>query len=304
MWVLLLLSARAVDIPTKTGSEIGVGCVAHVQASAPILVLDAQRYLLRDDGKEPDMSSSDGVFSVFVSTKSQKKAKASLVGDDNTILWSGDVPFPPKGQQTWLIIDELQEGQNPLVKVKFKPIVSTQGAQKGSSSWWIYWFLLGLGAILGWILRRPNIPKMYRWSITNKAIEHRICVVDEEQQLLETVEGYSRGALVLLCTHKDRQHLFLDIAQKNSIFLMNNEIPCEQYSLLSQLSILETLGDAILILDGMHSLVEPLPSESPVDVLNEIISVSGHNICVVFLRGEVPDGIDDSNAVYKSTADQ
>lgn len=304
MWVLLLLSAWAVDIPTKTGSEIGVGCVAHVQASAPILVLDAQRYLLHDDGKEPDMSSSDGIFSVFVSTKSQKKVAASLLGDGNTILWSGDVPFPPKGQQTWLIIDELNEGQNPLVKVKFKPIASTQGAQKSSFSWWIYWFLLGVGAILGWIFRRPNIPKIYRWSITNKDIEHRICIVDEEQQLLETVERYSRGALVLLCTHKERQHLFLDIAQKNSIFLMNNEIPCERHSLLSQLSILETLGDAILILDGMHGLVEPLPSESPCGVLNEIISVSGHNICIVFLRGEVPDGIDDSNAVYQSTADQ
>ena len=138
MWLLLLLSAWAVDIPTKTGSEIGVGCVAHVQASAPILVLDTQRYPLRDDGKEPDVSSSDGVFSVFVATKSQKKAKASLLGDNNTILWSGDVPFPPKGQQTWLIIDELQEGQNPLVKVKFKPIASTQGAQKS------LFFLVGI----------------------------------------------------------------------------------------------------------------------------------------------------------------
>ena len=304
MWLLLLLSAWAVDIPTKTGSDIGVGCVAHVQAAAPILVLDTQRYPLRDDGVDPDMSSSDGVFSGFVPTNSQKKVAASLLGDENTVLWSGDVPFPPKGQQTWLIIDELQEGQNPLVKVKFKPIASTQGAQKSSSSWWVYWFLLGVGAILGWILRRPNIPKMYRWKTIDKDVEYRICIVDEEQQLLETVERHSQGALTLLCTHKERQHLFLDIAQKHSIFLMNDETPCERHSLLSQLSILEALGDAILILDGMYGLVEPLSSESPCDVLNEIISISGHKICVVFLRGEVPNGVDVSNAIYKSTAEQ
>ena len=130
MLFFLLLSAWALDIPANTGSEIGVGCVARVQAKAPVLILGEQKYTLRDDGKEPDVSSSDGIFSVFISTKSQKKATAVLLGDSNKVLWSGDIPFPPKDQQTWLLIDELQEGQRPLVEVKFKSIASTQRRQK------------------------------------------------------------------------------------------------------------------------------------------------------------------------------
>ena len=301
MWILFLFSAWAVDIPIKTGSEIGVGCVAHVQASSPILVLDKQKYLLNDDGKEPDVSSSDGIFSVFVSTKSQKKVAASLLGDDNKLLWSGDIPFPPNGQQTWLLIDEMQEGQRPLVQVKFKSIISVQGGRSSSTSWWVYWFLIGLGMILGWVARRPKEPKIRQWSTKKSDVESRVCIVPEQTELINVVERYTYGKLVLLCTSKERYPLFSKIAQGNSIFLMNDGVPCERYSLLSQLSILEKMGDAILILDGMHGLVQPLPSESPSSVLNEIISTSGHSICVVFLSSDVPNGIEMPNTPYEST---
>ena len=302
MWFFLLLPALAVEIPTKTGSEIGVGCVVNIQASAPILILDDQQYLLHDDGKEPDTSSSDGIFSIFISTNSQKKATALLVGDDNKVLWSGDVPFPPKGQQTWLLIDELQEGQRPLVQVKFKPLIASHGRRMNTTSWWTYWLLIGIGILLGWSFRRPLEPRIRRWNTNKNDVENRICIVCDERELLDVVEKYARGRLVLLCTNKDRHHLFSKIAKNHSIFLMNDGVPCEKKSLLTQLSILESLGDTILILDGIYGLVQPLPSESPSSVLNEILSSSGHMMCAVFLFSEVPDGIETSKAPHESTA--
>ena len=59
----------------------------------PILVLDGQRYSLRDDGKEPD-ASSDGIFSVFVSRSLKKPA--SLLGDDQKVLCLATCLFPQR----------------------------------------------------------------------------------------------------------------------------------------------------------------------------------------------------------------
>lgn len=304
MCFFFLLSAWAVDIPMNTSNDIGVGCVARIQEKNPVLVLDEQQYSLRDDGNKPDESSSDGVFSVFVSTTSQKKAKAKLLGDDKKVLWSGDIPFPPKGQQTWLLIDEMQEGQRPLVEVKFKPIASIQGGKKEKTSWWLYWLMIGIGVMLGWYARRPTLPKIKRWTSTKNDDEVRLHIVDEERVLVEVIEQYARGMLTLLCTSKDRLHLFSDIAQNHTIFLMDEGIPCEQDSLFSQLSILETLGEAVLILDGFHGLVEPLPSEHFSSVLNEIISPSRHRVCAVFMRSDVPEGMEIPNISNETTTSQ
>lgn len=304
MWVLLLLSARAVEIPAKTGRTIGVGCVARVQDSTPVLVLDEQQYILRDDGEEPDASALDGIFSVFVSTTSQKKAKASLLGDDHSVRWSGDIPFPPKGQQTWLLIDELQEGQRPLVEVKFKPISSAQEAKTGTASWAVYWLMIGAGMLLGWYLRRPNDPKIRRWSVQKLDSDHQVHVVDEQRELIDVVRRYAQGMLVLLCTNRDRHHLFADIAKEHAVFLMDEDVHCERHSLFAQLSILERLGDSILILDGMHGLVKPLPSETSSSVLQEILSGSSHRVCVVFMRSDVPSGIEAPETPHESTANQ
>ena len=304
MCIFLFFAAWAVDIPSQTGSEIGVGCVVRVQESAPVLVLDEQQYILRDDGKNPDVSSSDGIFSVFVSTTSQKKVKAALLGDNNTALWSGDIPFPPKGQQTWLLIDELQEGQRPLVEVKFKPISSAQAVQTSTASWWVYWLMIGIGMVLGWCIRRPNNLIIRRWSSKQSGLEHRVHIVDEQRELIDLVGRHARGMLVLLCTNKDRRHLFADIAKEHAVFLMDDDVPCERHSLLTQLSILENLGDAILILDGMYGLVKPLPSEASASVLHEILSASSHRVCVVFMRPDVPSGIEASETPHESTTNQ
>ena len=294
MWAYLVPFSWAVDIPTETGNEVGVGCVARVQMKYPTLVLDTQQYPLKDDGVVPDQAATDGFYSVFVPTTSQKKAEAVLLGDDKQILWSGDLPYPPKGQQTWLLIDEVQEGKRPLVQVKFSPIPSSSERNTSKTSWWLYWFFIGLGMILGWSGRRTTPPKMKRLTSNDSTEPPRTRVADDEKELVDIVERYSRGMLVLLCTSKERQSLYLEIAEKNPVFVMN-ETHCEKHSLLEQLSILERFGDSILILDGMYGLAEPLAAESSASVVHEILQVSSHRICAIFLRSQIPDGIDVSS---------
>lgn len=295
MWLLLWMSlASAIEIPSKADMDIGVGCVVHAQDKNPILVLDGKRYTLQDDGVAPDDISLDGFFSGFVSTSVERMVQAQVLGDGNRILWTGDIPFPPKGQQTWLLIDEEQHGERPLVQVEFRSIASTStptGVHQ--QRWWMFWVLPLFGFVLGWYTRRTSSVDMRFWTSTTGAwnSEKRLCVVESEPEFLAEVERCAQGRLTLLCTSEERLPIFSSIADRDSLFVMNTQKQCEAHSLYAQLSMLESLGDAVLIVDGVHGLVEPLSSEPPSRVVQEILDASAHQVCVFFTRDSVLDGI-------------
>ena len=192
-----------------------------------------------------------------------------------------------------------------LQKVQFSPIESIRGKQTVDTAWWLYWLLIGIGFLLGWFFRRPVHPKIRRWNTKASTFpEQQVYIVDEEEELVQMVERIARQKLVLLCTHPDRWNIFSDIANQHSIFLMNNDVSCEHHSLLNQLSILENLGDAMLILDGTNGLVKPLPSESAAGVINEILCESAQRVCVVFMRSDVPDGVEISDPSHEPATSQ
>ena len=291
-----ITTAWAIEIPSKTSDKVGVGCVVQVEAKQPVIFLDGKHYIFRDDGVLPDQVSSDGVFSVFVATSSEKKVAAQLLGDAGEILWSGDVPFPPKGQQTWLLIDEGLPGERPLVQVEFHPIASTIESQNHSQhqGWWMFWILPMLGFWFGWYVRRPKPTELVYWGkkTQNWDMGSTIHLVEDQEELLAVVERCAQGRLALLCTDFERLPLFSSIAEHQTMFVMNSSLPSEADSLHAELSKLKSLGEAVLIVDGLYGLVKPLPSESPFCVLEEILKRFSQDVCVLLMRDAIPDGVE------------
>jgi hypothetical protein len=298
--LLLFLDVWALAIPQKEViREVGFGCVARVVAKAPLLFLDGQEYVLKDDGVGADEIAFDGVFSMFTPTLSEKDAQVKLVGDSGTVLWSGEVPFPPSGQQTWMIIDEQKEGERPIVRVEFQPVSgSSVGIMRDRESitWFSVWVSLVIGLGLGWRLRRPISSRIHRLYPSKKQKEsaqrkQQVWSYREEYEINKILLEVGVGRQILLCTDIQRHPLFMKVAEDIPLFVTNWEENCAPQELYEQLFILESIGETLLVLDGLNGLIEPIHSEKKTAVLEEILQNKAHDILVLFAHDAVPEGI-------------
>ena len=120
------------------------------------------------------------------------------------------------------------QGPKTIGSGQVNPIFSAQASKGSVQSWWIY-LMMGMGFVLGWYMRRPA-QKFIGDPHTDKTdVGSNIHVVPEED-VVAIMEQYAQGMLVLLCTSKERHHIFSDLAHRQSIFSMKmfhvSNTPC------------------------------------------------------------------------------
>ena len=298
-------SIQAQELPKgESPAEVGLGCVVRMQADSPILHLEHAEYSLRDDGLGPDKEKGDGIFSVFIPTMSQNQVDVQL-WDRGELRWSGSVPLPPKGQQTWLSMDEPKEGARPIVHVAFQAIEESakqnQTMAVYDSGYGIWMFLL-VGIAIGWRLRLSPKTHIVRWVPLehNPKLQTQVLVFETSSEASAILSEMLNGLQTLLCTSSIRRSLFSELAKKVPLYIGKKE-RYEASSLFAELSILEEMGPSVVLIDGVHALMAPLDSERSHAVLEEILGDSSHVVLLVFV-GEPPlQGISISSQRDKNT---
>ena len=294
LWHYFFGVAMAQELPTgEIPEEIGLGCVLRIQGKSPSLRLEEAEYFFHDDGVAPDKIAGDGVFSLFVLTMEEKNIDVQL-WMDGVLRWSDSVPLPPKGQQTWLSIDEEKEGSRPIAHVSFRSLSSQTAPTQNPTSYdsgYMIWIAFVVGIVLGFRLRLSLRLPISRWlPHTPHQVHTQILSFPTSDDACVALKKELYGQHILLCTSHQRRDLFTELAASLPVYWGQTEI-YEAATLRFELAKIQELGASVVLLDGMHGLMRPTETEEPLVVLNEILQDSSLVVVLVFVGEEVPQGI-------------
>ena len=296
IWILAAAQwAWPQEIPTNDDIEqVGVACVVRVDSESPSLFLQGRQYTLQDQGVAPDKVANDGTYGVFVPTTDEGKVDVALY-DRSNLLWMGVIPLPPKNQQTWLVIDEKNAENKPIVTVGFRPIGGENlppSKRQEQLSWLRLWGILMVGFALGWWLRRPQKVNLELWKPQTASTRQRTEVWEytELAHMTSALISLGESHSILLCTSVERRALFRDLAQEASVFVPPLHVHTPT-TIAAQFQQITMYGAAVIVLDGLHGLSAPLPEEDSLAVFTEIVNNSAQDVVVVFQASDLPEGV-------------
>ena len=307
VWLCFVHAVWGQGLPIgETSEEIGLGCVVRIQGTSPSVRIEGEEYFFHDDAVPPDKIAGDGVFSLFIPTLQEKNIDVQL-WTDGALRWSGLVPLPPKGQQTWLSIDEKEKGVRPIVNVSFLGLSHQSMIAHNSTNYdagYMIWIALVVGIVLGFRLHIVPHVSISRWlpHAQEKRIHTHLISFLPSDDVCDVLQKRLQEQQILLCTSRQRRGLFTSLANSVPVYLGQKE-SYEVASLRSEIAILQKIGPSVVLLDGMHGLLKPNSAEEPLAVLTEILNDSSLVVVLVFVGEEIPQGISIPSVRYSESTE-